>query len=291
MSARSCNGALNLQPRDVHKACVKGKLFAFEQSCLPTCLDEKWKGKIEAGNSFQACQDFAKKPSPNHHLSWCRKGFDDYYRKITSDIQNQVKEVIAEQIKAIENEASLNSQLHGEEQFTSEDEGNTSIQDQKESTQDGSKGGSLHEEQDELRANRVTQEVETQSEVDEQEIESTLEEAKIKLNPIHETSEGEEEPSKKHFEVEILGDEMGHTTVEENNVDQLENASVANIDILLTKIKNIQTRKESEIDTSIVRGEYVNHTTVIDSRTDSIIIQNNSFIVFDETAPLLPNEL
>lgn len=91
-TARKCNASLNLQPRDIHKACKKGRLLAFEQACLPTCFNQEWKGKIKAGDSFQACKEFANKPSPNQHLAWCRKGFDDYYKKITNDIKLQIEE-------------------------------------------------------------------------------------------------------------------------------------------------------------------------------------------------------
>jgi hypothetical protein len=273
LSARSCNGALNLQPRDVHKACVKGKLLAFEQSCLPTCLDEKWRGKTETGNSFQACQDFAKKPSPNHHLSWCRKGFDDYYRKISSDIKDQVKEVIEEQMKAIEDETSShNYQQKGEGNVIEE------VQDiLNETKENDSIANSLKKRHDELEETRTLLEVESKNKTEMDQKVTALEDTKIAQKSNHDTFKVEE-PSKKQFEVKIQGDEAINPTIQE--IEPIEDDPFDTIEtkIVLSDTDPIETTKTD------------NYTMIINSQTDSIFVQKNTDELHDDVLSVFPNE-
>lgn len=284
LSARSCNGALNLQPRDVHKACVKGKLLAFEQSCLPTCLDEKWRGKTETGNSFQACQDFAKKPSPNHHLSWCRKGFDDYYRKITSDIKDQVKEVIEEQIKAVENEAtSHNYQQTGD--------GNVSEEVQEilnETKENDSNTNSLKNRPDELEETRTLLEVENNNKMEMDQQVATLEDTTVEQNPNHDTFEVEE-PSQKQFEVKIQGDEATNPTIQE--MEPIEDAPFDKIEskLVFMDTEPIETTNNIVVDTT-VETRTDNYTMTINSQTDSIFVQKNTDTLHDDVLSVFPNE-
>lgn len=94
-----CQGARNINPMPtVHKACVKGHFMGFEQSCLPTCMEDEdqlqySKDGDEVSKSYVACKSFVKKPRPNHQLPWCRRGFDYAYEKTKTDISNKERRI------------------------------------------------------------------------------------------------------------------------------------------------------------------------------------------------------
>ena len=141
-----CQGAIKIMPKpSVYNACMKGKLLGFEHVCISSCAKEIDNHNF-IGSSYEACKSMIKKPIPNHHFPWCRRGYDTTFNeaqeifdetlenlhKVNKDneysameYRDDIEEEIKEISKPTENDGVGTSQQN-EEMLENEDNGKIS---------------------------------------------------------------------------------------------------------------------------------------------------------------------